>query len=94
MRTGFLFLAPFFIAAVGLLDPSASANEATAIKLQGTLLSLEFLGPPNYGENHRSDRRERALVLQLPASARTQGVHCEIGAVPELCAELTDATLV
>jgi hypothetical protein len=39
----------------------------SVVTLQGVLQVAEFFGPPNYGENPRSDRLEKTFVLQLPA---------------------------
>ena len=38
-----------------------------SITVEGVLQIGEFFGPPNYGENPKSDRLERTLYLQLPA---------------------------
>ena len=79
--------------AVALPIQTAGARQPETIKLQGNLLKLEFFGPPNYGESPKTDRREQALVLQLPATAKAQGVLCkESGA--ELCTALTEATFI
>lgn len=45
---------------------------ALEVEVEGVLAVGEFLGPPNYGEDPATDRRETAYFLQLPAPMSTQ----------------------
>lgn len=48
------------------------APSPAPVALQGVLQRAEFLGPPNYGEDPKTDRIENAYYLQLPAAVTTQ----------------------
>ena len=48
------------------------AQQQSPIVVEGILMIGEFLGPPNYGENPRTDKIERSYFLQLPAPLPTQ----------------------
>jgi hypothetical protein len=41
--------------------------EPAVVQLSGIVVTQEFYGPPNYGENPAIDSKERALILNLDA---------------------------
>lgn len=51
---------------------TAQETQSDRIVVQGVLRVGEFFGPPNYGEEPRTDRIERSYYLQLPAPIATQ----------------------
>ena len=53
------------------LGPAQAQQEASVV-VEGTLMIGEFIGPPNYGENPKTDKIERSYFLQLPAPLPTQ----------------------
>lgn len=77
--TAVTFCAPHgaFGQAKVLTLPSAARQENVAI--QGTLQYGQFFGPPGYGENTSSDRKEYEFYLQLPAPVTQQNPALRLG---------------
>jgi hypothetical protein len=61
---------------------SAQTIDFDEISIQGTLQVGEFLGPPNYGENPKTDRREFPYYMQLPATLSVQLKKKSISDIP------------
>jgi hypothetical protein len=57
--------------------PSTARQENVAI--QGMLQYGQFFGPPGYGENTSSDRKEYEFYLQLPAPVTQQNAAVQLG---------------
>ncbi len=89
-----LFLISALIA-LGAMPARGQEAASVEVKVEGTLQVGQFLGPPNYGENPRSDKIEEAYYLQLPATLETQlanqrrdGLNRDEGLIPEYFIQL------
>ena len=51
---------------------AVAAQEHALVTLQGTLTTGQFLGPPGYGEEPRSDVEQVVWYLQLPTTVAAQ----------------------
>jgi hypothetical protein len=60
------------LALFSVLAPAHAAEPSPPITLEGILAVGDFFGPPDYGENPRSDQLEHSLYLQLPAPPAAQ----------------------
>jgi hypothetical protein len=72
--------AVFVLAATLSAAVPRSTGQLPVARVQGVLQTGVFFGPPNYGENPGSDRREIEFYLQLPAPIGTQNPNLKLGA--------------
>ena len=47
--------------------------EPAVVELRGTLVVRTFFGPPNYGENPKTDSKEQQLILLLGSPVNVRG---------------------
>lgn len=73
MKTKWIFtLLCLFTVAPAIASDKGDMKANETVTLEGIVNTCEYYGPPNYGENAKTDSLERFSILQTPLSVSEQ----------------------